>query len=111
MPLTDSRNGITAAGVQLSNVKLPPPSLIPGYPIQVNNRVLPARGVGLIIAADPDRRLSHGLVSKPPLPAPDSRYWMIGSALGGGQYMEALCFRVEGKVFIACAKVGPHAEE
>jgi hypothetical protein len=106
---TDSKNGITSTGVQLSNVKLPRPSVTPGYPIQVNNRVLPARGVGLIIAADPDPGLSHGLVSKPPLPAPNGRYWMIGSALGGSPYMEALWFRVNGNTFIACAKVGSHA--
>jgi hypothetical protein len=106
---TDSKNGITATGVQLSNVKLPRPALAPGYPIQVNNRVLPAGGVGLIIAADPDPRLSHGQVSEPPLPAPDGPDWMIGSALAGTPYMEALWFRVNGKIFIACAKVGPNA--
>ena len=106
---TDSKNGITAAGVQLSNVNIPRPSLTPGYPIQVNNRVLPARGVGLIIAADPDPKLSHGQVSEPPLPAPDGRYWIIGSALGGSPYIEALWFRVDGKIFIACAKVAPNA--
>jgi hypothetical protein len=106
---TDSKNGITAAGVQLSNVKLPRPSLTAGYPIQVNNRALPAGGVGLIIAADPDPKLSHGLVREPPLPAPDGRYWMVGSALGGSPNMEALWFRVDGKIFIACAKVGPDA--
>jgi hypothetical protein len=106
---THSKNGITAAGVQLSNVQLPRPALIPGYPIQVNNRVLPAGGVGLIIGADPDPKLSHGQVSEPPLPAPDGQYWMIGSALAGTPYMEALWFRVDGKIFIACAKVGPDA--
>jgi hypothetical protein len=109
VPFTDSKDGITATGVQLSNVKLPRPSLIPGYSIQVNNRVLPTHGVGLIIATDPDPKLSHGAVSKPPLPAPNGRYWMIGSTLGGSPYIETLWFRLNGKTFIACAKVGPHA--
>jgi hypothetical protein len=106
---TDSKNGITSSGVQLSNVKLPRPSLIPGYPIQVNNRVLPAGGVGLIIATDPDPRLSHGQVSEPPLPAPNGRYWIMGSALAGVPYIEALWFRLNGNTLIACAKVGPDA--
>src|SRR6266700_4941132 len=44
---SDSKDVITSAGVQLSNVQLPPPTLVPGFPIQVNGSVLPARGVGL----------------------------------------------------------------
>ncbi|HKF34600.1 MAG TPA: hypothetical protein VKB37_19740, partial [Jatrophihabitantaceae bacterium] len=30
---SDSKDGITSAGVQLSNIQLPPPVLRPGYPI------------------------------------------------------------------------------
>jgi len=80
---TDSKTGVVSAGVQLSNVRLPAPSLLPGYPIQVNNRDLPARGVGLIIATDTDPRLSRGFVAVPPLPGPDGRGWDVGSSLGG----------------------------
>ena len=69
---SDSKDGITSAGVQLSNIQLPPPVLRPGYPIQVNDHVLPARGVGLIIATDPDPKLSDDPVAVPPLPAPSA---------------------------------------
>jgi hypothetical protein len=108
VPFRDSNHGITSAGLQLSNVALPPPSLVPGYPIQVNNSVLPARGIGLIIATDTDRELSHYVVRKLPLPAPNGHYWTIGSSLGGTPYLELLWFDAHGKTFIACAKVGPN---
>jgi hypothetical protein len=100
-------HGITSTGVQLSNVKLPTPSLVPGYPIQVNNRVLPPRGIGLIIATDPDPKLQRDPVRQPPLPAPDGPYWSVGSALAGAPYIEVLWFRTHGKTLIACAKIGP----
>jgi hypothetical protein len=105
---SDTQNGVTSSGVQLSNVKLPLPSLIPGYPVQVNNKVLPGGGIGLIIATDPDPRLQRGAVQKPPLPAPDGRYWSTGSSPGGTPYMETLWFRTHGMTLIACAKIGPH---
>jgi hypothetical protein len=106
---SDARDGITAAGVQLSNVQLPPPTLIPGYPIQVNTQVLPGRGVGLIIATDTDPSLSRGYVTAPPLPAPSGQYWTTGSASAGAAYMQTLWFRVSDTTFIACAKIGPKA--
>jgi hypothetical protein len=106
---SDSKNGVTSAGVQLSNVRLPVPSLLPGYPIQVNGRVLPARGVGLIIATDTDPKLPHNQVAMLPLTYPDGRYWMAGSAPAGSSYMDVLWFRVHGMTFIATAKIGPRA--
>jgi hypothetical protein len=117
---TDSKDGITSAGVQLSNVRLPPPALAPGFPIQVNGAVLPARGVGLIIATDTDPKLPQGPVAVPPLPAPDApngwKYWNAGSASAahdskgnGSPSIQMLWFRVNGATFIACAKIGPKA--
>jgi hypothetical protein len=106
---SDTRNGITSVGVQLSNVRLAPPSLVPGYPVQVSNRVLPARGIGLIIATDPDPKLQPGPIQRPPLPSPNGRYWNVGSSLSGTPYIETLWFRTHGKTLIACAKVGPKA--
>lgn len=104
---SDTRNGITSSGVQLSNVKLPLPSLVPGYPVQVNDRVLPGNGIGLIIATDPDPKLQRGPIQKPPLPAPNGRYWTVGSSPGGAPYIETLWFRAHRKTLIACAKIGP----
>jgi hypothetical protein len=106
---SDAKDGITSAGVQLSNVQLPPPTLIPGYPIQVNSQVLPGRGVGLIIATDTDPSLSRDYVAVPPLPAPTGRYWTTGSAPAGAAYIQTLWFRVNNTTFIACAKIGPKA--
>jgi hypothetical protein len=103
----DTKNGITSTGAQLSNVKLPLPSLTPGYPVQVNGRVLPGDGIGLIIATDPDPKLQRGPFTKPPLPALNGRYWTIGSAPGNDSYLDTLWFRAHGKTFIASAKIGP----
>jgi len=104
---SDTRNGITSSGVQLSNVGLPLPSLVPGYPVQVNDRVLPGHGIGLIIATDPDPKLQRGPIQKPPLPVPNGRYWNIGSSPRGAPYIETLWFRAQGMLLIASAKIGP----
>jgi len=104
-----TRNGITSTGVQLSNVKLPQPSLLPGYPVQVNDKVLPGDGIGLIVATDPDSRLERGPILKPPLPAPNGRYWSIGSSPGGTPYIEILWFQAHGLTLVASAKIGPQA--
>jgi len=109
MRFSDAEDGIASAGVQLANVRLPPPTLIPGYPIQVNDQVLPGRGVGLIIATDTDLSLSRDYVAVPPPPAPTGRYWTTGSAPAGAAYMQTLWFRVNDTTFIACAKIGPEA--
>jgi hypothetical protein len=115
---SDSKDGITSAGVQLSNVQLPPPVLRPGFPIQTS-AVLPARGVGVVIATDTDPKLAHGPVAVPPLPAPHApdgwKYWNAGSVSAGfggaegGSDIESLWFRVHRMTFIACAKIGPKA--
>ena len=108
---SDSKDGITSAGVQLSNVQLPPPALAPGFPIQASGDLLPARGVGLVIATDPDPKVAHGPVTVPPLPAFDApdgwKYWNAGSSSAGVPYIEILWFRARGATFIATAKIGP----
>lgn len=116
---SDARDGITSAGVQLSNVQLPRPSLAPGFPIQVNGGVLPAHGVGLIIATDTDPKVPHGPMAAPPLPAfhaPNGwKYWNAGSGgagfagAKGSPTIEILWFRAHGTTFVACAKIGPKA--
>lgn len=84
--------------------------MVSGYPIQVNDRVLPGRGVGLIVATDNDPKLSSGALATPPLPSPDGprHQWSIGSALAGKAFLETLWFRADGRTFIASAKVGPN---
>lgn len=110
---SDSKDGITAAGVQLSNVKLPPPVLALGFPIQANGLVLPPGGVGVVIATDTDPMVPHGPMAAPPLPAPHApngwKYWNAGSALAGSPYIEILWFRAHSATFTATAKIGPKA--
>jgi hypothetical protein len=96
-----------AVGIQLSNVRLPRPRLVPRAPIQVSGEVLPRRGIGLVIATDSDRQLERYRVSKPPLRYPDG--WLTGSAGGGAPYLRELWFRIHGVVLLATVKVGPGA--
>lgn len=105
-------SGRTAtAGAEVSNVRLPAPTSVPGYPIQVSGRVLPARGVALIIARDRYPGRSQGALAVPPLPAPRQRNkdWLVGSAMSGEPYIEVLWFKANGATFIASVKVGPAA--
>jgi hypothetical protein len=119
---SDFKDGVRAAGVQLSNVKLPPPTLVPGAPIQVSG-VLPARGVGLVIATDTDPKVPHdGPLAVLPLRGPDApdgwKNWTGNSCSGPGPGaspgagcldMESLWFRWHGTTFIVNAKIGPKA--
>ena len=113
VPFSDSKDGITSAGVQLSNVQLAPPALVPGFPIQANGGVLPTRGAGVIIATDTDPKVPRGPIAVPPLPAPHApdgwKYWNAGSASAGAPYIEILWFRAHSATFIATAKIGPKA--
>jgi hypothetical protein len=110
---SDSKDGITSAGVQLSNVQLAPPAIVPGFPIQANGGVLPTRGVGVVIATDTDPKVPRGPMAVPPLPAPHApdgwKYWNAGSASAGAPYIEILWFRAHRATFIATAKIGPKA--
>jgi hypothetical protein len=108
---SDSKGSVRSAGIQLSNVPLPAPTLVPGTgtPILVNGRVLPPRGVGLIIATDTDRSLSHGKVAVPPLPAPwpdGSRGWTIAPAPPRGSIFEWRWFRANGTTYVATVTIG-----
>lgn len=104
--LTD-RQGKTVTGIQISNLGLPAPSLVPGVPIQVNARALPRRGIGVIIATDDEAAVSrHRFVG---LPLPPVQGWLPGSALVGNPHLATLWFTFHGTRFIATAKIGPKA--
>lgn len=108
---SDATGKVGAVGSQFSNFALPAPRLVAGYPIQVNDRVLPNQGVGLIIATDTDPRISpHELAALPlPLPNTPNDRWTLGSAPAGQPYLETLWFRISCATFIASAKIGPDA--
>jgi hypothetical protein len=97
-------------GAEISNVRLPPPTPLPGYPIQVNGYALPPRGIALVIARDRDPG-SGDVLAVPPLPQPggSNNQWTIGSSLPGEPYIEILWFKASGATFIASVKVGPSA--
>jgi hypothetical protein len=104
---SESSGSIRASGTQLSDVALPAPRLVAGYPIQVNGGVLPKRGIGLIIATDTDPTQAPSDVSALPLPSPSGDRWSVGSALAGAPYLETLWFRIACTRLIASAKIGP----
>lgn len=110
----NSKGGVVSSGVQLSNVRLPPPGILPGFPVQANDRVMPYNGIALIIASDKDRRLSHNPDAALPLPSPNGprEKWAVGSAVAARgarvspPYIEVLWFRVGNAYFVASAKIG-----
>lgn len=112
VPFESSHGGVSAAGAQISNVRLPAPHVVPTAPIQAQVGASPARGIGLVIATDSEKGLvgeSPGYIVMPPLPTPDQCKWSTGSALAGQAYIEILWFRGDHKSFVATVKVGPHA--
>ena len=109
---SDSAGKLTSAGVQISNVSLQRPTLVPGYPIQVNGNALPAGGLALIVATDKDPQVPYGHSTTLPLPSPSASGasgWTFGSALSDQPYVETLTFRADGRIFVADLKVGPSA--
>jgi hypothetical protein len=104
-----AKGSVRAAGIQLSNVRLPPPKLLPGTPVEVNGQVLPPRGVGLVIASATEGSRSHGTVARPPLPAPwpdGSRGWTLASSPARSPVFEWLWFRAYGATYIAAITIG-----
>jgi hypothetical protein len=109
---SDSVGQVVSAGLQISNVPLKRPTLMPGYPIQANGNTLLAGGLALIVATDRDRQVPYGHAATLPPPSPNASGasgWTFGSALAGQPYLETLTFRAAGRTFVADLKVGPSA--
>lgn len=116
LPFRSSTDGASAAGVQLSNVKLPAPSVVPSFPIQANDKVLPSSGISLIIATDTDPKLcrpSTGTVSCQrsyatlPLPRPYTIRWNAASQPNpAGPLFSDLWFQMGHHTYIATIKIG-----
>lgn len=110
VPFEASAQGTTAHGALISNVALPSPSLVPGYPIQTNNGDLPPDGIALVIAA---------VVPREPYPSPSSPLparptlddFTHGSASAGTPTIDSLTFTGDGKDFVATVKIGPNAQQ
>jgi len=116
LPFRSSTDGASAAGVQLSNVKLPAPSIVPSFPIQTNDKVLPISGISLIIATDHDPKLCspstgslscQGSYATLPLPRPYTIRWGIASQPNPtGPLFSDLWFKSGHQTFIATIKIG-----
>lgn len=107
VPFSEVYDEITTAGAQLSNVPLPPPSFTPGYPLQVNDRVLPAYGIGLTIATNADSYPSYIPVTALPLTWPQG--WLKTAAPPGSSHMASVSFRIRTTIFTASVKFGAEA--
>jgi hypothetical protein len=107
---SDSRKGVRSAAVQVSNVGIPAPRLLPPeYSIEVSGRMLTPRGVGLIVATDTARDLPHYKVAGLPLPLPwpdGSHSWVLASSLARSPVYEWMWFRAGGRTYVATATIG-----
>jgi len=116
LPFRSSTDGASAAGVQLSNIKLPAPTVVPSFPIQTNGKVLPTRGISLIIATDNDPKLCRpptGQMSCQrsyatlPLPRPYTIRWSVASQPNPtGPLFSDLWFESGHHTYIATIKIG-----
>src|SRR5215472_9552307 len=72
-----TQGGVRSAGIQLSSVRLPRPTVLPqkGTTVEISGAVLAPRGVGLVITPDLDHALTQEKAELPPLPLP----WPDGS--------------------------------
>jgi hypothetical protein len=111
-----ARGGASATGAQISDAGLPPPAVMPGFPIQASSLRLPARGVSLVIATDYDRRVCQP-GARPvscqrhwaSLPLAYPAGWTMGSAPAGAPTIAIVWFRAGGMAFVATIKTGAAA--
>jgi hypothetical protein len=107
---SESKSGVRSAGVQLSNVRLRAPVLLPGTPAEVNGEALPPRGVGVVISTATGRSPAHVTVAAPPLPLPwpdgHAYGWLLGSSPARSPIGEWLWFRIGGTLYVAAVTIG-----
>jgi len=116
LPFRSSADGARAAGVQLSNLRLPAPALVPSFPVQANDKILPATGISLIIATENDPGLcrpSAGQLSCQrsyamlPLPRPYTIRWTAASQpIPAEPLFSDLWFKIGHHRYIASLKIG-----
>ncbi len=106
LPFESSEGTAAAKGVQVSNVKLPSPSIVPGVPIQTSGLVLPRDGVSLIIATDDDPSDVQQPPPSPVSPPLTNGPWNVGSGFAGAPTSSLLWFSGNGQTFLASIKTG-----
>ena len=108
-PFQTSNGTAAAAGFQVSNVVLPAPSLVAGFPVQTNGKVLPAAGVALIVGTDHDPSDPQHPPTSLPTPPLAHASWDEGSALANRPTFSMLWFSGNGRTYIASLKIGAKA--
>jgi hypothetical protein len=106
-PFETSKGNATASGAQVSNIELPSPSLVPGFPIQTNGGDLPADGLAIIIAIDDDPNDAQQPPQSPSAPPLSLDDFSHGSAPGGSPTLDLMWFTGNGRTFLATIKTGP----
>jgi PASTA domain len=104
-PFVDTQDESIVMGVVVSNTSLPAPVVVPGAPVQINSRDLPAHGIALTITVDDGPRPNDHPALIPPLDYP--RGWLTSSSFPGTPYMRTSWFRVGSMTFAAVVKVSP----
>ena len=106
-PFETTKGGASARGAQVSNLELPSPSLVPGFPIQTNGDDLPADGLAIIVAIDDDPTDGQQPPQSPPAPPLSLDDFIHGSALAGSPTLDLMWFTGNGRTFLASIKTGP----
>jgi hypothetical protein len=91
----------------VSNIELPSPSLVPGFPIQTNGGDLPADGLAIIIAIDDDPSDVQQPPPSPPAPSLSLEDFIHGSAPAGSPTLDLMWFTGNGRTFLGTIKTGP----
>jgi hypothetical protein len=109
-----TQGGVRSTGIQLSNVRLPPPTVLPqkGTTVEISGEVLPPRGIGVVITPDRNHVMTQEKAEVPPLPMPwpDASHqfgWLLGSSPGSAApVFEWLKFRANGTTYVAAVTIG-----
>ncbi len=109
-----TQGGVRSTGIQLSSVRLPPPTILPqkGTTVEVSGEVLPPRGIGLVITPDRNHAMTQEKAEVPPLPLPwpDASHqfgWLLGSSPGPpAPVFEWLKFRINDRTYVAAVTIG-----
>jgi hypothetical protein len=107
VPFRSAKGGLSAEGAEISNVKLPRPTLVPWAPIQSDGRSLPKGGIGLVIGTNEGSRVKQEPIVDLPLTYPNG--WLQGSALPGEPTLEGVWFRGGDQMFAVTVKTGSDA--
>lgn len=109
VPFDSSAGEATAEGAQISNTRLPAPEVVPGFPMQTSELVLPRDGLTLVISIDSDPDNVQEPPDSPQPPPLSLDAFMEGSASPGGASLGLLWFSGDGSTFLATTKTGADA--